>query len=315
MTKDYYTFGAPMPGRQYSSSTGYPYGFNGKEKVDEISGSGNSYDFDARYNDVRLGKWWSVDPWASKYPWQSPYVSMDNNPISKTDPTGKGTESVHVDKSGKVLRNYNDGDNTVFVHENGTSAQDVDQKYVSEKGHAAGGTKIGELGKSIDVNTIFSNVLKTNKEKATDLNSAQWALKVKGDGEWDLKNNKETIFGVAWGFDLAQDAKDPDMANHKHTTFKYKDFYHRQFDAAALGNYHAGYMGSVIGIPTILQKVGAGFVENLKNKTMTQYMKNATYLTPPYFGDMKNDYYWNTKGMSDGEKTRYTNTMSESEIK
>ncbi|MDX2172812.1 MAG: hypothetical protein SFY56_06810, partial [Bacteroidota bacterium] len=51
---DYYAFGAQMPGRNYTSSS-YRYGFNGKEKDNEMKGDGNSYDFDARIYDPRLG--------------------------------------------------------------------------------------------------------------------------------------------------------------------------------------------------------------------------------------------------------------------
>jgi hypothetical protein len=37
-SQDYYAFGAMMPGRKYSGSTGYRYAFGGKEKNDEIKG-------------------------------------------------------------------------------------------------------------------------------------------------------------------------------------------------------------------------------------------------------------------------------------
>jgi RHS repeat-associated protein len=51
-----------MPGRKYSIGNGaYRYGFNGKEKNNEISGEGNSYDFGARIYDPRLGRWLSTD--------------------------------------------------------------------------------------------------------------------------------------------------------------------------------------------------------------------------------------------------------------
>ena len=74
-----------------SSST---YGFNGKEKDDEIKDVGNSYDFGARIYDSRLGRWLSLDPLASQFPWQSPYVAFDNNPINKIDPTGGAAENA-----------------------------------------------------------------------------------------------------------------------------------------------------------------------------------------------------------------------------
>jgi len=50
------TFGAPMPGRSFNSNS-YKYGFNGKEKDDEVKGNGNSYDFGARIYDPRIGRW------------------------------------------------------------------------------------------------------------------------------------------------------------------------------------------------------------------------------------------------------------------
>lgn len=51
-------------------------------------GSGKSYTTFYRQNDAGLGRWFSVDPKAEFMPWQSPYSSMDNNPIGKTDPKG-----------------------------------------------------------------------------------------------------------------------------------------------------------------------------------------------------------------------------------
>jgi RHS repeat-associated protein len=80
----------PMGGsRSFQSSTGYRYGMNGKEKDDEISGDGNSYDFGARQNDPRLGRWWSTDPKGYKYPYMSPYVAFGNSPNYYIDPGGE----------------------------------------------------------------------------------------------------------------------------------------------------------------------------------------------------------------------------------
>lgn len=44
---DYYPFGMVMPGRTYSTDN-YRYGFNGEEKDNEVSGSGNQYDYGFR---------------------------------------------------------------------------------------------------------------------------------------------------------------------------------------------------------------------------------------------------------------------------
>ena len=62
------------------------YQYNGKEKNDD-HGIG-LYDFGARFMDVTIGRFMSVDPMADKRAWVSPYNYVQNNPILRTDPTG-----------------------------------------------------------------------------------------------------------------------------------------------------------------------------------------------------------------------------------
>jgi RHS repeat-associated protein len=76
-----------MPGRKYSANGGYRYGFNGKEKGDEIVS--DDYDFGARIYDGRFARWLSVDPLQSKYPDLSPYNFAANSPLNAIDPDGK----------------------------------------------------------------------------------------------------------------------------------------------------------------------------------------------------------------------------------
>jgi len=71
--------------------------YNGKEEQrQEFSdGSGLEWlDFGARMYDNQIGRWMTVDPFANKYPNMSPYIAMDNNPLSIIDPTGKSGEPV-----------------------------------------------------------------------------------------------------------------------------------------------------------------------------------------------------------------------------
>ena len=49
---------------------------------------GNSVDFGERVNDVRVGRWLSIDPLSYKQPAWSPYVSIADNPISTLDIDG-----------------------------------------------------------------------------------------------------------------------------------------------------------------------------------------------------------------------------------
>ena len=85
---DYYPFGMAMHGRTYNFGD-YRYGFNGKEKDDELKGLGNSYDYGARLYDPRIGRWMAVDPLAKKYPFASPYNFALNTPVQAYDPDGR----------------------------------------------------------------------------------------------------------------------------------------------------------------------------------------------------------------------------------
>ncbi len=81
-------FGSVMSERTGPAGSEYRYGFNGKEKDDEFSVDGGSYDFGARMYDARLGRWWSVDPKLKNGHIGSFYSSFDSNPISLIDPDG-----------------------------------------------------------------------------------------------------------------------------------------------------------------------------------------------------------------------------------
>ncbi len=89
---DYCTFGAPMVGRQHSSSS-YRYSMNGQEKDDELGSGVTTAEF-WEY-DAKLGRRWNTDPVVKC--WESPYVCFSDNPIFYTDAKGDSTSP-----SGKV---------------------------------------------------------------------------------------------------------------------------------------------------------------------------------------------------------------------
>ena len=89
LAQNYYPGGMLMPGRTFSSNN-YRFGFNGKEKDDNITGvTGSHLDFGARIYDSRIGRWLSVDQLSYKYPGHSPYNFAQNTPISAIDPDGR----------------------------------------------------------------------------------------------------------------------------------------------------------------------------------------------------------------------------------
>ncbi len=69
---------------------GYRYGFNGKEKDNNVKGQGNSYNFGARMYDPRVGRFLSIDPREKDYPYFTPYCYAGNSPIMFIDENGEG---------------------------------------------------------------------------------------------------------------------------------------------------------------------------------------------------------------------------------
>jgi RHS repeat-associated protein len=89
MQADYYPFGMEMSGRtDAANSNKYEFGYNGMRKDNDVSGEGNAYTTEFRQYDPRLGRWTSLDPLMGQFPWMSPFVAFDNNPVYYTDPYG-----------------------------------------------------------------------------------------------------------------------------------------------------------------------------------------------------------------------------------
>ena len=60
---------------------GYRYFFNGQEADNEVLGEGALHAFEYRMHDTRIGRFWSVDPLAGKFPWNSVYAFAENRVV------------------------------------------------------------------------------------------------------------------------------------------------------------------------------------------------------------------------------------------
>ena len=101
---DYDPFGALLPGRNYSSTTDtYRFGFQGQESDKEINGERNSYAFEYRMYDPRVGRFLSIDPLARKYVWNSPYAFSENRVIDGVDLEGLEHENTTFYEVKKVV--------------------------------------------------------------------------------------------------------------------------------------------------------------------------------------------------------------------
>jgi RHS repeat-associated protein len=85
-----------MPGRTFVSE-GYRYGYQGSEREAQLEG-GSAYSTEYRILDPRIARWFSPDPITRE--WESPFTSMDNDPVNLTDimglePGGGGKGGEH----------------------------------------------------------------------------------------------------------------------------------------------------------------------------------------------------------------------------
>ena len=280
---------------QYSNFYQILSSSTGKEKDSETG----FYYFGARYYDPSLsGLFLSVDPMSDKYPNISPYAYCAWNPIKLVDPDGKEL-SEHIDSKGYVIAHYDDNDNGVYLHKVGTTKEKIDIERCMYNNTGGAGKKIGNLGDEIDMSDFFYNKLEESTSVASSISKlsyseklTEYAERVNQNKEWDLKNNNNTIWGVAWSYD---------KRNGTETIFNCEIL--NNANAADVGNFHAGYTGVVSGISPYVLCKGAGAAETLKtfkNHKIIEglYRLNSLLTIFSYrSGDRKRDYYFNTKGM------------------
>jgi len=108
-----------------SYSNDYRFGFNGKEKDDEVYGSNNYIDFGERGYDPRTGRFSSVDKLWKKYPNESNYSFTSNKPIVFAENDGKDKiyylEVIQKDGTKVTVATYREVNKTIKLHtETGT---------------------------------------------------------------------------------------------------------------------------------------------------------------------------------------------------
>jgi hypothetical protein len=68
--------------------SGYWYAYHARKRKNKVYGKGAMYHYKYRQHDARLGGFWSVDPWARKYPFYSPYAFSGNRLIDRIELQG-----------------------------------------------------------------------------------------------------------------------------------------------------------------------------------------------------------------------------------
>src|SRR5205085_7338865 len=75
-------------GAAIGGNGGYRYAFNGKEMDNDLGNE--DYDFGERIYNSRIGRFFTIDPFARGYSWQTPYAYHRINPINNVDYLGGG---------------------------------------------------------------------------------------------------------------------------------------------------------------------------------------------------------------------------------
>ena len=151
-----------MPGRSYTATSSYRYGFNGKENDPETYGKGNIYDYGFRIFSPRLGKFLSVDPLFEGYPYYSPYQFAGNMPIVAIDLDGLEQYVViyYKDQSNQTTKIKI----RAIVNNDGSVQNQHLHKYkdVTKKDVANGNVLVFEIKKDINNKEIMNIVDKRN---------------------------------------------------------------------------------------------------------------------------------------------------------
>jgi RHS repeat-associated protein len=167
-------FGVELKGRNLkkNNAKNYRYGYQGSEADDQLKGDGNSYTTEFRQLDPILGRWLSIDPHTARFAGESPYISMNNSPVSINDIKGlegedpnNSNEVVGLDSKDLVSWNAN---NTTDIKVEG-EVLEIRQSIVSSTSDCTpSNLKIPVI--SIDTGESSRTPLETNNEWLFDEN-------------------------------------------------------------------------------------------------------------------------------------------------
>ena len=160
----------PLTYRPKSPDTtigGYRYFFNGQEGDNEVFGENSLFAFEYRMHDARLGRFWSVDPLAAKYPWNSTYAFAENSPIGYLEM--EGLEKVQFGKVSVNFSNLNEDQVKLYLkkyrdyHHGNIKAKEImrtdnDNEY----------WKVSDISDTY-MRSIGTRIVKFNKDKTATL--------------------------------------------------------------------------------------------------------------------------------------------------
>ncbi|MFY7733270.1 MAG: polymorphic toxin type 44 domain-containing protein, partial [Bacteroidia bacterium] len=289
------------------------FSFNGQEKDDEVAGEGNTMTAEFWEYDSRLGRRWNVDPLSKDFPWQSSYLTFNNNPISLIDPDGRAATSpgkTYDEETGEEIHDDKIDDKKVYI---GTKTDGSDRKLVGYSDKLQDVTK--KFNAQIAMTSFFFKK-KDNEFKAKEGNTLGGQL---GKFYNRLKYFQERVTDKGL-FDLKQPGKGFSEAE----IGRYSFYEGKLFRFDDYGNYNYGVAAKAFGFSETTAKFGAGI--NQFWKTFNFESDNSAFsgrgdvlnfgiklnLNTQY---IKNDWYpTNISGFSDDPKDTYMITIGFNKI-
>lgn len=172
------TFSTQPGGRFFTRECvrGYCFGFNGKEKVDEVYGDANAYDYGFRMYDPRVARFLSVDPLTKKFPSLTPYQYASNNPIWNIDIDGLEGTPWNRKENYQDRKDAYGGIDDVFVSSPEWSGIHGDQtiRYVRfDNGNLVSDQVVVAGDPAKPVITVVARVTPTGTSYARDVTSSE----------------------------------------------------------------------------------------------------------------------------------------------
>jgi RHS repeat-associated protein len=192
---------------------GYRYGFNGQEKDNEVMGEGNSYGFEYRMYDARIGRWFSTDLEAALYSDLSTYCFAGNSPILFLDNEGNRFVNPYAERYNEVKLEMAQKDKLVedyiqAAEENGTKLKRRDiRAYKKSINYNSTQRALEDIGEPYwEVEDYFYTLKVTNEaeylyfENLRDKEGQEILISVHLKG----KNEEDGAVGKTKGMQVAQ---------------------------------------------------------------------------------------------------------------
>ncbi len=189
---DYSPFGVQLDGRTISMDS-YRYGFQNQEKDDEIKGAGNSVNYTYRMHDPRVGRFFAVDPLASKYPWNSVYAFSENRLLDAVELEGLEAYFIHGTQS----------DASRWRDETKTCSGCDSEASASGTEHLNAGTKeLFKMSGNKTADAGFNWFTPTHMEKDIGYTAGNGVFNTKSDRKKAAKNLVDYIMKTAGNEDV-----------------------------------------------------------------------------------------------------------------